>query len=122
MAKWTGWWEQRVLGRQNMHNLLLDVAVDGTVTGEGDDCVGPFTFRGQLRSDGTLSLVKQYLGRHRVIYEGCNSGEGVFGIWHIPGFWSAYNTGKFALTPTAEGSTTCDQIQELVPTCQASRR
>jgi len=122
MAKWSGWWEQRVLGRQKMRNLVLDVDPDGAVIGSGEDCVGPFTFDGQFRTDGTVSLVKQYLGRHQVIYEGCNSGEGVFGIWHIPGLWSGYHTGNFALRPRPDGSAECDEIQELVPAYEAPGR
>ena len=53
MAKWTGWWEQRGLGRRTMHNLVLNVATNGVVTGGGDDCIGPFTFDGQFRADGS---------------------------------------------------------------------
>jgi hypothetical protein len=111
MAKWTGWWEQRGLGRRMMHNLVLDVAADGTVVGGGEDCVGSFTFTGQLRADGTISLVKQYIGRHRVSYEGHNSGEGIFGTWHISNFW----TGRFALRPFAESKMGHGEIQELAP-------
>ncbi len=111
MAKWTGRWEQRGYGRQKMHNLVLDVAANGVVTGGGNDCIGPFTFEGQFRPDGTISLVKQYIGRHWVSYEGHNSGEGIFGTWCIDGFW----TGRFALRPLAESAIACDEIQELVP-------
>ena len=111
MAKWTGWWEQRGLGRHTMHNLVLDVAASGVVTGRGEDCVGLFTFDGQFLTNGAISLVKQYVGCHRVSYEGQNSGEGIFGTWYIPGF----NTGKFALRPEADGSAICNEIQELAP-------
>jgi len=117
MARWTGWWEQHVLGRRSMHNLVLDVAADGTVTGGGEDCVGPFTFQGQFRPDGTISLVKRYLGRHWVAYEGQNSGEGIYGIWDIPGF----DTGRFALRPLGESEDACDEIQELVPAGASNR-
>ena len=111
MANWTGWWEQRGLGRRTMHNLVLDVAANGVVKGGGDDCIGPFTFAGQFRADGTVSLIKQYIGRHWVSYEGLNSGEGIFGTWCISGLW----TGKFALRPIAESPAAHDEIQELAP-------
>jgi hypothetical protein len=111
MSNWTGWWEQLGLGRRTMHDLVLNVAADRTVTGSGEDCVGRFTFEGYFRADGTISLVKQYLGRHSVDYEGLNSGEGIFGTWYIASFW----TGKFALRPLANGSDGCGMIQELVP-------
>ena len=116
MAKWTGWWEQRRLGRRMMHNLVLDVAADGEVSGSGDDCIGPFTFEGQFRADGTVSLIKQYIGRHWVSYEGQNSGEGIFGTWCISGYW----TGKFALRPLAGSDDACDEIQEMVPVGRAA--
>ncbi len=111
MAKWTGWWEQRGLGRRTMHNLVLDVAANGVVKGSGDDCIGPFTFEGQFRHNGTVSLIKQYIGRHWVSYEGQNSGEGIFGTWCIEGFW----TGRFALRPLADSEDACDEIQASVP-------
>ena len=111
MAKWTGWWEQRGLGRRTMYDLVLNVAADGTVSGRGNDCIAPFTFQGRFRPDGMVSLVKQYLGRHSVHYEGYNSGEGIFGTWSISGFW----TGPFALRPMADGEDAYDEIQELTP-------
>ncbi len=114
MARWTGWWEQRGLGRRTMHNLVLDIAADGMVSGGGEDCIGPFTFEGRFRPDGMISLVKQYLGRHWVRYEGCNSGEGIFGTWDISGFW----TGRFALRPLADSEDACDEIHELAPAGQ----
>ena len=52
MARWSGWWEQRWFGRQLMHDLVLNVAPDGEVTGSGVDCIGPFTFQGEFLSDG----------------------------------------------------------------------
>ncbi|MGA2254723.1 MAG: hypothetical protein ABSG53_08690 [Thermoguttaceae bacterium] len=111
MAKWTGWWKQRGLGRRTMHNLVLDVAADGTVTGGGEDCIGLFTFRGQFQPDGTVSLVKQYIGRHWVSYEGSNSGEGIFGTWDISGFWR----GTFALRPIADNKNAFGEIRALAP-------
>ncbi len=111
MAKWTGWWEQRGLGRRTMHNLVLDIAASGAVAGGGEDCVGRFSFEGRFLPDGTVSLIKQYLGRHCVSYEGQNSGEGIFGTWTIWDFW----TGKFALRPLADHEVAYDAIQELVP-------
>jgi len=110
MANWSGWWEQLGYGRQKMQDLVLEVDPIGMVTGEGEDCIGPFTFCGRFRLDGSVSLVKQYLGRHRVYYEGANSGEGIIGMWHIP----AFGRGKFALRPGAENSAQRDQIERLV--------
>ena len=110
MARWSGWWEQQWLGRQMMRNLTLEIGPEGVVTGGGDDLVGGFTFRGELRRDGTISLLKQYLGRHQVLYEGCNSGEGIFGTWYI----GRYDSGRFALRPLADGAAEHDEIREAV--------
>jgi hypothetical protein len=112
MAKWIGWWEQRQFGRQMMRNLVLEIDPGGFVVGGGDDCVGRFTFCGQFGPDGQVSLEKQYIGRHRVIYEGCNSGEGIFGTWRIPGGLFFYETGRFALRPLADNMAEYDQIEE----------
>jgi hypothetical protein len=66
------------------------------VTGEGVDCVGAFTFEGECSDDGTVRLVKQYVGRHAVLYEGVHDGEGtILGRWVIDPYWS----GAFALSP-----------------------
>ncbi|MEZ6149344.1 MAG: hypothetical protein R3C09_04410 [Pirellulaceae bacterium] len=45
-----------------------------------------------MRSDGTVEFVKQYTGRHTVLYVGQYDGEGTFyGTWDIDGYrgqWS----------------------------------
>ena len=122
MAKWGGWWERRGCGRQEMHNLLLEVDADGMVKGHGEDCVGRFTFRGQFWPDGTVSLVKQYLYRHAVFYEGCNFGEEIVGRWFIRGLRAAYETGRFVLRPVTVGFADCVPIEEMVPVCEAVAR
>ena len=83
MAKW-----RRVVGagglrRQEMNGLVLDVDASGEVIGSGEDCVGEFTFSGAVAPE--VTLVKRYLGRHRVLYVGTNTGEGMFGTWRLPG-------------------------------------
>ena len=94
---WRGYWEQEVYGRQPMGPLRLRFA-DGRIEGEGRDIIGPFTFEGEYDDRGRIHMVKQYLGLHRVLYEGSYDGEGtIFGQWSIPPFWS----GSFALSPVA---------------------
>ena len=67
------------------------------IEGEGKDIVGPFVFHGRCDSrTGRLKLVKQYFGKHRVIYQGEPDGEGcIFGTWQIEGF----TTGPFLMRP-----------------------
>jgi hypothetical protein len=94
-GKWRGFWEQAVWGRQAMRDLTLRFA-GGRVEGGGVDAIGRFTFRGVYGDDGTVVLVKQYLGRHQVLYRGVSDGEGtIAGEWSIGSAWR----GPFALSP-----------------------
>jgi hypothetical protein len=71
----------------------------GEVEGEGQDCIGPFTFAGIYTDAGEVRLVKQYLGQHAVHYHGSLDEEGsVVGRWSVGPDWS----GPFALMPMAE--------------------
>jgi hypothetical protein len=117
MARWRGWWEQRVLGRQEMHDLVLNVDSTGAVSGSGEDCVGEFTFTGGLAPE--VVLLKKYVGRHSVVYMGTNSGEGIFGTWRIPGTDSVpgLTSGRFALFPERDSVADCTTAQELKPAC-----
>lgn len=106
---WRGYWEQAGLGRQLMAPLTLRFA-EGRIEGEGDDCVGPFTFSGRYDDRGVVALVKQYLGRHQVLYRGEHDGEGtIFGVWSI-GDWVG---GVFALSPESRRAPTDAPIREL---------
>ena len=79
-GRWDGYWEQEGWGRQPMR-LTLRIG-DGLIEGEGNDCIGPFTFHGRYDTAGTVSMVKQYIGRHRLRYDGTYDGEGtIFGRW-----------------------------------------
>jgi hypothetical protein len=92
---WRGYWDQNIWGRQPMGPLVLRFQ-DGRIEGEGRDIIGPFTFEGEYDEDGSIRMVKQYLGLHQVLYQGTYDGEGtIFGQWRIPPF----NSGSFALSP-----------------------
>jgi hypothetical protein len=106
---WRGYWEQPHFGRQPMSDFVLRFA-DGRVEGEGLDVVGRFTFRGTCDDQGAVVLVKQYLGRHQVLYRGRYDGEGVIhGTWSIGDLWS----GPFALTPARSSPDPDSRIQKL---------
>jgi hypothetical protein len=67
---------------------------DGQIDGEGDDCIGAFTFHGHYDERGQVSMVKQYIGQHQLRYNGTYDGEGtIFGTWSFSPAW----TGPFAL-------------------------
>jgi hypothetical protein len=93
-GRWRGYWEQHGYGRQPMHDLVLRFA-GGVIDGEGVDVVGRFTFEGVYDPDGSVTLVKHYLGQHDVLYRGTYDGEGtIWGDWSI----GEHYTGPFALS------------------------
>lgn len=109
-TNWRGYWVQRGLGRQSMYGVVLRFE-DGAVRGSGEDCIGRFTFEGTCDTDGTVAMVKQYVGKHQVLYHGQFDGEGtIFGRWSI---WP-FNSGEFVLTLMRE-SQASEAIQEIVP-------
>jgi hypothetical protein len=100
-GKWRGWWQQHGFGRQPMEEFELRFA-NGAIEGRGRDVVGIFVFQGTCSDGGTVRMLKQYLGRHQVVYEGTYDGEGtIAGTWSIPPFWS----GPFAISPVTERPT-----------------
>jgi hypothetical protein len=90
-AKCIGWWEQKGLGRQPMEDLVIEFST-GLIRGSGRDVVGDFEMYGTMENDGRVKIVKQYVGRHQVVYSGSYDGEGtMFGTWLIEmltGSWS----------------------------------
>jgi len=88
---------------------------NGRVEGEGEDCVGPFTFSGSYHEDGTVTLIKQYVGRHQVLYRGQHDGEGtIFGRWSLGlGELDEWSSGAFALTPEQRRAMPDAPIREL---------
>jgi hypothetical protein len=98
-GRWRGFWEAPVWGRRWMEPLELHFA-DGEIHGQGADCIGGFTFAGSYSHDGVVRMVKQYIGKHSVLYEGRVEGEGaIVGLWFIDPVW----TGPFALMPIVDG-------------------
>jgi hypothetical protein len=107
-GSWRGYWEQPLWGRQPMRDLTLRFA-EGVVEGEGRDVIGRFTFRGNYDDRGAVRMVKQYLGRHAVLYQGIYDGEGtIFGQWSIGEL-----RGPFALSPAGVRGDPEAPIEEL---------
>lgn len=110
---WRGYWEQPVFGRQFMDDFTLRFA-DGVVTGSGRDIIGPFVIRGDYEG-GRVQFVKQYLGRHRVVYTGTYDGEGtIHGRWVI-GEGTFASEGPFALSPSPRQPDPDAPIHEIRP-------
>lgn len=96
---WRGYWEQIGIGRQSMSDLILRFS-SGQIDGQGIDVVGQFILRGTYDGNGAVMMVKTYLGKHDVLYQGAYDGEGtIHGRWSIGDYWS----GSFALAPILDG-------------------
>lgn len=95
---WTGFWIQAGLGKQST-SVTFRFA-DGKIQGAGSDMIGKFVFAGdyELKS-GRCVMTKQYLGAHRVEYEGVCEGRELWlwGMWRI-----RWDKGGFHLWPEGE--------------------
>lgn len=114
---WRGFWEQSIYGRQPMEAFELHFR-DGEVRGHGIDIIGRFTYYGEYdQQTGHVRLVKQYLGKHQVLYVGQPDGEGnITGKWTIPERWAGQEhvwTGPFLLTPDLPRPTGDEPIYEI---------
>jgi hypothetical protein len=109
-GQWEGFWVQDQWGRQAMTPFFLRFA-NGQVVGEGKDVVGRFTFAGEYdEKTGQLRLIKQYIGRHRVLYLGEPDGEGsILGTWHI----GESHKGPFLIRPAIQKPRGDEPIQEM---------
>jgi hypothetical protein len=109
-GEWEGFWVQDLYGRQPMEAFTLRFAA-GEISGCGRDVIAPFTFRGTYdEKTGTLLMVKQYLGRHRVTYRGRPDGEGcIQGTWHI----GDLSSGPFLMRPVLRRPRGDEPIQEI---------
>jgi hypothetical protein len=83
----------------------------GKVTGMGRDIIGPFVFSGVYEeATGAVRLIKQYLGKHSVLYSGQPDGEGsIHGIWQIGDF----GKGPFLIRPAMRKPVGDESIQEM---------
>jgi hypothetical protein len=108
-SHWRGYWEQRGWGRQSMHDLVLKFA-EGVISGKGNDCIGSFRFEGTCDSQGVVVMMKQYLGKHRVLYQGQYDGEGtIFGRWSI----GPFDSGEFLLSLVPDRAASAE-VAELI--------
>jgi hypothetical protein len=109
-GRWDGFWVQAQWGRQAMTPFTLRFAA-GCISGDGRDIVGRFTFTGEYdEATGEVRMVKQYLGKHQVLYVGLPGGEGsIQGTWWI----SEYQTGPFLLRPAIAKPKGDEPIQEI---------
>jgi hypothetical protein len=108
-GEWKGFWLQRGWPGRQWMRLVLQFA-DGTLRGEGKDIVGAFRMSGRYDlKNGHCTIFKHYVGRHQVVYSGCNEGDGlwVWGTWKV-----AIDTGGFHLWPKGEKDPTGSTLSE----------
>jgi hypothetical protein len=80
-------------------DLELEFA-DGTLSGAGNDDVGPFTIRGGYNAASLECYwTKTYPGSHDVYYRGFREGKGIWGAWEI----DPLSHGGFHIWPRALG-------------------
>jgi hypothetical protein len=109
-GEWEGFWVQEHWGRQPMRGFRLNFR-GGEITGGGRDVIGAFTFAGAYdTTTGRVLMVKQYLGLHRVAYDGTPDGEGsIAGTWSI----GTDRTGSFLIRPVVPKPSGDEPIREL---------
>ncbi len=108
MIECAGWWQQSGYGKQEMSELKLDFR-GPTIFGQGRDIIAPFTLAGKVRSDGSVELMKQYHGRHSVLYVGHYDGEGTLrGRWDISGY-----QGEWSIKLLRSSSADSDSILDI---------
>jgi hypothetical protein len=94
-----------------MHDVVLQFA-EGIISGEGNDCIGPFRFQGTCDSQGAVVMIKQYLGKHQVLYQGQYDGEGtMFGRWSI----GPFDSGEFLLSLVADRAASAEVAEIFRP-------
>ena len=73
------------------------------MSGQGKDIIGRFSFAGEYdERTGQIRLIKQYIGKHQVLYIGEPDGEGsVQGTWFIG---ESYK-GPFLIRPAIQSFT-----------------
>ncbi len=97
---WTGFFLQYWICGRNTMSLSLSYA-DGKLAGRGKDRVGTFTIDGSYDlATGQCEWIKQYVGKHRVVYRGVNDGHGIWGVWEIRQLGGLYiDRGGFHIWP-----------------------
>jgi len=80
---WVGFYTYS--GAHEKHRMDLGLTfANGTISGEGNDDIGPFIIAGRFdASSGECHWTKTYVGAHGVAYSGFREGQGIWGRWDI---------------------------------------
>ncbi len=83
---WTGFFLEKHQPHKGWMHLSMEFK-HAIIYGEGTDYVGPWQIQGNSDTETAICRwVKQYLGKHRVQYEGQFGETGIVGKWNISGF------------------------------------
>lgn len=114
-GRWAGYFlDPNVPGRHQMELLLT--FRQGRIEGEGRDFIGAFLVEGEYQlADGKCHWIKQYLLKHRVVYQGFNEGKGIWGVWSIPATnLSKELRGGFHIWPEGQGTVSHPELSEAL--------
>ncbi|MEM9409945.1 MAG: hypothetical protein AAGA30_02460 [Planctomycetota bacterium] len=96
-GEWNGFYLEPHRTQRGWMHLYLAFD-DGQIKGEGTDYVGPWIASGTYdESSGNCRWVKQYVGKHQVVYNGQCSENGIQGKWTI------FSEGPFHIWPKTHG-------------------
>jgi hypothetical protein len=99
-GNWTGFYLEPHNPNRGWMHLYLEFNPEGKLAGEGTDYVGPWQALGQVEQAArTVRWVKQYMGKHKVHYEGRVTERGIQGTWMI----SSWLVGQFHIWPVSRG-------------------
>jgi hypothetical protein len=99
-GRWVGYYTYLRRPKRYRMDLVLEF-VNGRITGEGYDGIGPFIISGTYSVESKeCSWNKTYVARHTVRYAGVRDGKGIWGTWTITPKWN----GGFHIWPECEGS------------------
>jgi hypothetical protein len=115
-GRWVGFWLQQQLPPGRFPTELTLTFVQGVLSGEGRDWVGPYTVQGHYNlEDGRCHWTKHYTEKHDVSYEGFNEGKGIWGTWQIAKLWH----GGFHIWPEGMPDPTGSHLTEQADLPQA---
>ena len=85
---WRGYYTQPDTGSLRHSTEATLTFFAGQIEGRGQDVVGEFELIGEYRTeDGACFWVKQYKGRHNILYKGYAEDDHISGRWEIRPNW-----------------------------------
>lgn len=93
-GEWNGFYLESHQPKRGWMHLYMSFK-DGRVTGEGTDYVGPWVARGEYDLEsGICHWEKSYVGKHKVVYSGVVTDNGIQGQWEL-----SFLSGAFHIWP-----------------------